>query len=254
MLTSRDLAVAALLLAVAGRGALGCNLITGADDLTVHGNTGGAGGEAGTTSTPSNGTTSMSGNGGGGSSSSSSSSSTSASSTSSSSSSSSTSASSSSSTTSSSGSVDPYEQNRQDCIDKINALRATKGLAPYQRWTSAESCVDQQATHDATVNKPHDAFSHGTPACGGSGQNECPNWGASAITGCLDSMWAEKDQAGCAGCDACDTFQIFQGQCPNCEFNGSTVCGHYVNMSSKVFSGAACGFSTNGKWAAINFH
>lgn len=149
---------------------------------------------------------------------------------------------------------DPYEQYRQACIDKINELRATKSLAPYARWKSAESCVDDQATHDEDVNKAHDAFSTGNPSCGGYGQNECPGWGsASAITGCLESMWAEKDQAGCAGCDACDTFTIFQGQCPDCEFNGATVCGHYVNMSSKSFSQAACGFSESGSWAAINF-
>jgi hypothetical protein len=66
-------------------------------------------------------------------------------------------------------------------------------------------------------------------------------------------MWNERNQAGCAGCDACDTFTIFQGACPNCSFNGSTVCGHYVNMSSKTFTTAACGFSTTGGWAAINF-
>lgn len=114
-------------------------------------------------------------------------------------------------------------------------------------------CVDQQATHDSVVNKAHDAWSTGNPSCGGSGQNECPGWSYTNITGCLDQMWAEKDQPGCAGCDACDTFTIFNNQCPNCSFNGATVCGHYVNMSSKSFGMAACGFSTDGTWEAINF-
>jgi len=123
------------------------------------------------------------------------------------------------------------------------------------RWQSAEACVDKQATHDASVMIPHDAFANANPSCGGYGQNECPNYGsASAITGCLDQMWAEGSQPGCSGCDACDTFTIFQGQCPNCTFNSSTVvCGHYVNMTSKDFTGTACGFSTDGSWAAIDF-
>lgn len=249
MLARKMAFFAPLCLAAAG----GCNLLTGVGDLEVKGESaGGNGGAGASTSTASETSSNSSSNGGSGTvTSSSSGSSSSTSSTSSSASSSSTSASSSSSSTS--GSVDPFAQNRQDCIDKINALRATKGLAPYQRWTSAEACVDQQASHDASVNKAHDAFSTGNPGCGGYGQNECPGWGADAITGCLDSMWSEKDQPGCAGCDACDTFQIFQGGCPNCVFNGSTVCGHYVNMSSKTFTMAACGFSTTGGWAAINF-
>lgn len=149
--------------------------------------------------------------------------------------------------------ADPYAQYRQQCVDKINALRATRSLPAYQRWSSAERCVDQQATHDESVNIPHDAFAHGNPACGGNGQNECPGWGAASIESCLQQMWDERNQPGCSGCDACDTFTIFQGACPNCTFNGATVCGHYVNMSSASFSTAACGFSTDGSWAAINF-
>jgi hypothetical protein len=228
----RGLLVGVVLAAISSACAAGCNLITGADGLTVTGGAGGGGA-----------TSSSSASSSGSHASSSSSSSTSASS-------SSTSAASSAGTTSSG---DPYAQYRQDCIDKINALRATKGLSPYQRWTDAEACVDKQATHDESVNKPHDAFNTQNPSCGGYGQNECPGWSASTITACLDQMWAEKDQPGCSGCDACDTFTIFQGNCPNCTFNGSVVCGHYVNMSSKMFTGAACGFSTDGTWEAIDF-
>jgi len=242
MSSERGLLVRAMLAAFAGLAA-GCNLITGADGLTVTGGTGGAGGGGGAASSSSSASSSGS--------TSSSTSSSSASSSSSTSASSSSSTSASSSGTTSSG--DPYAQYRQACIDKINQLRGTKGLSPYQRWTSAEACVDQQATHDESVNKPHDAFNTSNPSCGGYGQNECPGWSASSITACLDQMWAEKNQPGCAGCDACDTFTIFQGNCPNCSFNGSVVCGHYVNMSSKMFTGAACGFSTDGSWEAIDF-
>jgi hypothetical protein len=82
-------------------------------------------------------------------------------------------------------------------------------------------------------------------------QNECQGSGASGIVACLDMMWAEKDQPGCAGCDLC-TWPI---DCPNCDFYGDKTgdaCGHYVNMRATWTDMAACGFSPNG-WAAINF-
>jgi hypothetical protein len=98
---------------------------------------------------------------------------------------------------------------------------------------------------------PHGAFG----MCGESGQNECLGAGPQGIESCLDSMWAEKDQAGCAGCDACN--MGYDPNCPNCDFYGSEtgdVCGHYVNMSALYFSEAACGFSAGGGWDVINFH
>lgn len=148
---------------------------------------------------------------------------------------------------------DPHEALHQECIDKINEFRATKGLPPYQRWKEAEPCVDQQATDDEETGKAHGAWINGKfPSCNGSGQNECPGWGIDAIGSCLTSMWAEKDQAGCSGCDSCTG----NSGCENCDFYGNTtgdVCGHYVNMSSKSFSMAACGFSAKGGWSAINF-
>jgi hypothetical protein len=152
------------------------------------------------------------------------------------------------------GGSDPFEAARTACIDKINSLRATIGLAPYKRWTSAEKCVDEEATADETNNSPHGAWMAGTFSCNGSGQNECLGQGPTGITGCLDQMWAEKDQPGCSGCDACA--DAFTPNCPNCDFSGTktgNVCGHYVNMSAKYLTEAACGFSSLGGWDAINF-
>ncbi|NUO53465.1 MAG: hypothetical protein HOV80_31835 [Polyangiaceae bacterium] len=146
---------------------------------------------------------------------------------------------------------DPYAAERTACINKINELRATKGLPAYGQWTSAETCSDQQASADEMSGTPHGAFG----MCGESGQNECLGAGPQGIEGCLDSMWAEKDQPGCAGCDACN--MGYDPNCPNCDFYGSTtgdVCGHYVNMSALYFSEAACGFSSLGGWDVINFH
>ncbi len=146
---------------------------------------------------------------------------------------------------------DPYAAARTACINKINELRATKSLPAYGQWTSAESCSDQQATADEMSGTPHGAFG----MCGESGQNECLGAGPAGIEGCLESMWAEKDQPGCAGCDACN--MGYDPNCPNCDFYGDQtgdVCGHYVNMSALYFSEAACGFSSLGGWDVINFH
>jgi len=134
------------------------------------------------------------------------------------------------------------------CINKINELRATKGLGPYARWTDGESCADQQAAADEASGNPHGSFGD----CGESAQNECLGGGAANIESCLDMMWAEKDQAGCAGCDACAG--AYTPDCPDCDFYGDQTgqqCGHYVNMRAEYFTMAACGFSTS--WATINF-
>ncbi len=115
-------------------------------------------------------------------------------------------------------------------------------------------CVDQQATQDEMNNTPHGAWLSQQYACNGNGQNECLGAGVNGIEGCLDQMWAEKDQPGCAGCDACA--DAYDPNCPNCDFYGQQtgdVCGHYVNLSAKYFSKAACGFSSLGGWDAINF-
>ncbi len=146
--------------------------------------------------------------------------------------------------------MDPYAAARAACIAKINELRATKSLPAYADWNDGEACADQQATSDETNNDPHGAFG----MCGESGQNECLGAGPGGIESCLESMWAEKDQPGCAGCDACN--MAYDPDCPGCDFYGSQtgdVCGHYVNMSALYFTEAACGFSSLGGWDVINF-
>ncbi len=53
------------------------------------------------------------------------------------------------------------------------------------------------------TKKAHGAWGSGKYMCNGAGQNECLGAGVAGIEGCLDSMWGEKNQAGCSGCDAC---------------------------------------------------
>jgi hypothetical protein len=112
-----------------------------------------------------------------------------------------------------------------DCVDAINAYRATLGLAPYARWTQEESCADGQALSDSKTGKAHGAFTQ----CGEHAQDECPGWPGPSdamIPKCLAAMWAE----GPGG-------------------------GHYENMRGK-YTQVACGFATlpNGSvWAVQDF-
>ena len=90
--------------------------------------------------------------------------------------------------------------------------------------------------------------------CDGNAQNECLGAGREGIESCLQQMWDERLQPGCSGCDACA--DAFDSNCPNCDFFGTAtgdVCGHYVNMSARYLSEAACGFSDLGGWNVINF-
>lgn len=126
---------------------------------------------------------------------------------------------------------DPYGQARQLCVDTINMYRATIGLPPYQRWTDAESCSDDEAAADGQSGTPHGAFGQ----CGEFAQNECPGWPSPAeesLPGCLEQMWAEG---------------------PGEDFN---MHGHYINMSSEQYTMVACGFADAGGgelWMVQNF-
>jgi hypothetical protein len=114
---------------------------------------------------------------------------------------------------------------QQLCVDTINDYRATLGLTPYTRWTSAEACSDGEAKSDSESGQAHGAFGR----CGEFAQNECPGWGGppeQMIKDCLALMWAE----GPGG-------------------------GHYENMRGG-YTHAACGFhvTPSGKiWAVQNF-
>ena len=132
---------------------------------------------------------------------------------------------------------DPFAAARQECVDRINAFRATLGLPPYERWTAQEGCSDSQAQADAASMNAHGNFG----MCTENAQNTCPGYPSlSSVTGqCLDQMWAEgpPPTTPCTG-------QCFQDH------------GHYLNMSSTKFTRVACGFAnmSNGRvWANQNF-
>ncbi len=126
---------------------------------------------------------------------------------------------------------DPLEQARVICVDGINQHRATIGLPPLERWTSAEACSDSEALSDSMTGKAHGAFGK----CGEWAQNECPGWPGppyQQLPGCLQMMWDEGP-----------------------EKNDGKQHGHYVNMTNKQYKRVACGFSsaTGSWWGVQNF-
>jgi hypothetical protein len=119
---------------------------------------------------------------------------------------------------------------KEDCVQRINQLRwECQCLPPLQRWTEGESCADEQAAHDASLNAPHDGFRNRICSPSGFGQNECPNYGTPdrAIGTCLQQMWDEG---------------------PGEDFQKH---GNYINMTSSRFSKVACG--EGGGWYLMNF-
>lgn len=127
-------------------------------------------------------------------------------------------------------SADPYDGNRQACVDRINDFRATEGLPPYARWRGIELCTDDEAESDSETNTAHGAFGQ----CGEQAQNECPGWPSldAVVEGCLQAMWDEG---------------------PGEPFSAH---GHYLNMSSTSYTKVACGFyvtDTGTVWAIQNF-
>ena len=123
-----------------------------------------------------------------------------------------------------------YAQAAQDCVDRINAFRATEGKPPYTRWTDAEACSDGQAQSDSVTGIPHGEFG----ACDERAQNECPGRDSidEVLQECLQSMWDEG---------------------PGEPFEDH---GHYINMSSTNYTMVACGFyeTADGQvWAVQNF-
>ncbi len=99
------------------------------------------------------------------------------------------------------GSVDPYASARQTCVDRVNTLRATKGLGPIPRLPSAEKCADGQGKKDSESGTAHSAFNDCVNQVQGwtsVAQNECPGYGsvASTLSTCIDQMWAEGPGGG----------------------------------------------------------
>jgi hypothetical protein len=122
----------------------------------------------------------------------------------------------------STGGTSAYPEVAQDCVNRINAFRATIGLMPLMRWTDGEACADTEAQSDAESGTPHGAFGQ----CSEFAQNECPDYDSTdrIIDVCLQFMWNE----GPGG-------------------------GHYDNMTNTSYAEVACGFyqMASGLWWSV---
>lgn len=138
---------------------------------------------------------------------------------------------------------------KEYCVDAINKYRATEDLPAYDfADESKQSCADKQSAKDLSTNKAHGHFGD----CDEYGQNSAPNVTLAyyaddnaTIDYYLEMMWNEKKliESGDRDPDNRDDFYAI---------------GHYLNMSSKRFTAAACGYakSSDGKsgWININFY
>lgn len=122
---------------------------------------------------------------------------------------------------------------QQDCVDKINELRATIGLYPLQRWTEQESCVERTIQIDAEAGEYHKSIRMGDN-CGASGQNVCAGSAYSSVTDLINKcpldQWQESEDDG-----------------PKM---------HYDNLATTTATHVACGFyqkSDGSIWSNMNF-
>ena len=125
----------------------------------------------------------------------------------------------------------PSPDAAQRCVDGINSLRATQGLAPLARWLPSEACASGQAQDGYASGKAHGAFGR----CGELAQNVCPGWPGpveSMLGSCLQSMWDEG---------------------PGSDYAKH---GHYLNMTNRAYTKVACGSFTapsGAVWAVQDF-
>jgi len=112
----------------------------------------------------------------------------------------------------------------QNCVDRINKLRALENLPALMRDQGSEGCSDDDARINYEKKIPH------ASVCG-QAQNECSTY--PSTTGILDTCIQQqmyynektcysKNPSGCYGNAACE-------------------CGHYVNMTDKSYTKVACG-------------
>ena len=126
--------------------------------------------------------------------------------------------------------IETHPENSAACVERINTYRETLGLAPYDRWSSGETCASKQAEQDAKSGDYHGSFGQ----CDEMAQNECNGSEPMArmLEECLQAMWDEGP-----------------GEDRNLH-------GHYLNMSSTEFTEVACGFyvtSSGEIWSVQNF-
>ena len=150
-----------------------------------------------------------------------------------------------------------YRDFGQECVDRINTLRALEGLAPLQRYKERECVADDNAKYNFE-NGPH-ASKDGKKLVNGKwtgnadpsyrAQNDC-SYGKSSIDNVLDDCIEQGmyyDEKPC--------FESYDEEdCYGGGKDGPCECGHYVNMTNISYNRVACGLykTPDGKYYSIH--
>lgn len=124
----------------------------------------------------------------------------------------------------------------QDCVDRVNKLRALENLNPLVRDQGNEDSADNDARINYVTNIPHSSVS-------GDAQNECLTYSNTSLIldECIEKQmyYAEK--------------LCYEKNPGGCYMNNTCQCGHYVNITGNSFSELACGFyeTPDGKFKAV---
>ncbi len=124
----------------------------------------------------------------------------------------------------------------QDCVDRVNNLRALENLSPLVRDQGNEESADNDARANYEANIPHSSVSSDA-------QNECPTYPNTSLIldDCIEKQmyYAEK--------------LCYEKNPDSCYLDKTCQCGHYVNITDNSFTKLACGLyeTPNGKFKAI---
>ena len=113
----------------------------------------------------------------------------------------------------------------QECVERINKLRALEGLGPLQRYKEKECAADADAKTNFQTS-PHQSQN-------GDGQNECGT--RSSVNAVLNDCIEQQMYYGEKPC--------YQQYGSNCFYGTQTpcVCGHYINITDPQYKKVACG-------------
>lgn len=124
----------------------------------------------------------------------------------------------------------------QDCVDRVNKLRALENLSPLVREQDGEDSSDKDAYQNYATKTPHSSFS-------GDAQNECGLYSAISLIldDCIEKQmyYAEKS--------------CYVKNSSSCYADKACQCGHYLNITNKSFTKIACGLyeAPDGKFKAV---
>lgn len=145
----------------------------------------------------------------------------------------------------------PAKSWRENCLDTINAYRATEGAAPLTLAAdSLQTCTDKQAAADMEAGSAHGHFGNCHEMAQNTGPDIKTKWqgtDATQIAYYYSAMMWEDEKA-----------LVTSGERDPNKSEDYSYIGHYLNMRSTKYSKVACGFaiSSDGEtaWFNMNFY